>query len=93
MTKWEDKTRYRYNERGDIPPNHFNVVSGLIKITIIRNHVRNPDFWTMHCPALGFDTYDLKVPSDQPAEQAQKAALEIISNRIRELSEDLAKIE
>ena len=70
----------------------WHIEAGEIKISIIRNHVMNPGFWTMHCHAMRMDTIDLKLPSDQPAELAQVMAINVVRNKLKELSSALGKV-
>ncbi len=71
----------------------WRIEAGEIKISIIRDHVLNRGYWTMHCHALRMDTVNLKLPSDQPVELAKDMAISMVRNKLKELSSALGKVE
>ena len=91
MSEWKDCTRYSRDQRVRIPT-AFELQSGEIRIVITKAHLYNPGYWTMHCRAVGIDTYDTKLPADQPAELAQQMAINIVSNKLRDLAASLGKV-
>ena len=90
MSEWKDYTSYR--QSGKRVTTAFELKSGEIRIVITKAHLNNPGYWTIHCRAVGIDTYDTKLPADQPAELAQQMAINIVSNKLRDLAASLRKV-
>ncbi|WHZ35773.1 hypothetical protein [Sagittula sp. MA-2] len=91
MTEWKDATSYRRGEERN--PRTWAVKSGVVRLVVMKDNVNNPGFWTMHAYGLGIEDYDIKLPSDQPAELAQRMAVNIAANKARELAKAISKIE
>lgn len=82
MTQWEDISR-------DLDGSIQEIRHGPLRITIVQKHLRNPDFWTVHCAALQMDTVDTKLPSSQDAELAKNIAINMVRNKLKEMSVSL----
>lgn len=84
MGKWKEETKGGTTS--------CEIVEGPIRIWVGNGHIRNPDFWTLHCPALGMNTVNLKLPADQAADLAKMMAVNMVRNEIKKLSAAIAKL-
>ncbi len=91
MSNWKDTTSYGLGQRG-AGATSWSATSGPIKISVVKNHINNPDYWVMHCHELGMDTVNTKLPSTEPAKVAQTMAINLVRNKLKELSAAVAKL-
>ena len=65
MTEWRDCTSYRQGERlAGAEPRAWTASLGRTRMTVVKNHIYNPDRWTLHC-APWFDTHDMGIYDDR----------------------------
>lgn len=77
---WTDVTSYRQGQT-DRTPTAWAIKIGGIRVAITSGHINNPDQWSVHC-APWFDTKDLDLPAQVPAEEAQAEALRLVRHKL-----------
>lgn len=89
MTKWSAEQKMTDTER-----NSWSVQSGPLRIWV-GQHINNPSTWTFHCPAIGMDAIDTRMPieSDPDGSLGRGIAVNMVTLKLRELASALRKIE
>lgn len=86
---WKDVTTYgRYDK--ERKPTTFEAKAGALRIVVTCGHVMYRPKWVMHCYALAIDTRPLDKSATK--EQAEAEAMEIVSERLADLTKCAAKL-
>lgn len=86
---WKDVTTYgRYDK--ERKPTTFEAKAGALRIIVTCGHVMYRPKWVMHCYALAIDTRPLDKSATK--EQAEAEAMEIVSERLADLTKCAAKL-
>jgi len=79
--RWKDTTS-RSQNNPNAPATCWTGKNDALEITVLNRHRHYPEEWIMHCYALGFDAYRMKIPFETSPEEAQAWAVNIVRNRL-----------
>lgn len=83
---WNDITSYRRGDKERIPSVWSLRLTSEVRISVIRSHRLEPEYWVMHCDPW-FDTYSLGLPSTlENRDEAMSRAVALVRAEIDKLA-------
>jgi hypothetical protein len=88
--EWTDVTSYSRDQQPRFPT-CWEISDGVLRVTVVWNHLDLPGMWCFHCRALDFDTHALpNVTSVADHKRAKAEAIAVLRKRLVELRRSVA---